>query len=534
MISSADKNKDKDKDQEDEVFDLDGRLSAVSPAAAGTGAGAATPLRILMATEYLPPFVSGIANRCKNLVKGYREHGHSVTVFGPPGSDCDVPVVSIVNPFYDQQRMFLLPPFWLMLQLLNPFHEVQYDIAHIVGPLAAPFLFVLPLLRLRGVKIYVSYHVYLEFYKQKYFNELLGMFLEGLFIVLYFIPLVYFADVVGIPSKTADSCVFKYSKRIHYMRSGLDTAVFKPKPEHHFPAEDDYLHPSAPPAPLPIPSSLKPFETDPHPSTPMTRRQTSLVHKLHTQTKTKTAAPVLVYVGRLAVEKNVEFLIRAMEHPCLSTAKLVIVGDGPARASLEQTAREVAGSQGVYSAPPDTPHIDVSNGTVKSHSGARVLFAGMVHNEQIISTYYANADVFVSASASETFGFTVAEAMACGTPSVMVRSGAFRSVYRMIDGWMFEDMDMEDYVGRVGRVVSDGILARRVARRVAVRQFGVMGAVKDLLKTYEMCVNGVFWEEEGLKKGGSATAAAAAALASSGTANNNLSPSHTAVDKKLN
>ncbi|KAJ3029250.1 UNVERIFIED_CONTAM: Sulfoquinovosyl transferase sqd2 [Siphonaria sp. JEL0065] len=526
MISS------KDKDQEDEVFDLDGRLSSVSPAAAGTQTGG-KPLRILMATEYLPPFVSGIANRCKNLVKGYREHGHHVTVYGPPGSDCDIQVVSIVNPFYDQQRLFFLPPFLLILQLLNPFQEVQYDIAHIVAPMAAPFLFVLPLLRLRGVKIYVSYHVLLEFYKQKYFNELLGMFLEGLFIVLYFIPLVYFADVVGIPSKTADSCVYKYSKRIHYMRSGLDTTVFKPVPEHHFPAEDDYLHPTAPPAPLPIPSSLKPFESDPHPSTPMTRRQTSLVHKLHTQTSTKTVAPVLVYVGRLAVEKNVEFLIRALDHPCLATAKLVIVGDGPARPSLEAAARETVGPSKVYSAPLDSSHIDVSKGSVAAHPAARVLFAGMVHNEQLISTYYANADVFVSASASETFGFTVAEAMACGTPSVMVRSGAFRSVYRMIDGWMFEDMDTEDYAGRVGRVVADGILARRVARRVAVRQFGVMGAVKDLLKTYEMCVQGVFWEEEGLKKGGADTALAAAALATAG-AKPNVSPSHAAVDKKTN
>jgi hypothetical protein len=62
------------------------------------------PLRILFATEYLPPFISGISNRCKNLINGYREEGHQVTVFSAKGTDCDVVVPSIANPLYNQQR----------------------------------------------------------------------------------------------------------------------------------------------------------------------------------------------------------------------------------------------------------------------------------------------------------------------------------------------------------------------------------------------------------------------------------------------
>ncbi|KAJ3054803.1 Sulfoquinovosyl transferase sqd2, partial [Rhizoclosmatium hyalinum] len=302
-------------------------------------------------------------------------------------------------------------------------------------------------------------------------------------------------------------------------------------PEHHFPDEDDFLNPTVTPPPLPALASLNPYDTHLHPHTPMTERQTKLIHNLHTQNKTKTYAPVLVYVGRLAVEKNIEFLIRALEHPSLSTAKLVIVGDGPSRSALEAIARETVGNDQVYSALPSETHVDVSHGRVASHPRARVLFAGMVHNENVTSTYYANADVFVSASSSETFGFTVAEAMACGTPSVMVRGGAFRSVYRMIDGWMFEEMDVDDYAGRIGRVVADGLVARRHARRVAVSHFGVMGAVKDLLKTYDMCLQGVFWEEEGLKKGGSETAAAAVALSA---ANSAKPASEEPKDKKKN
>ena len=61
-------------------------------------------LRILFATEYLPPFVSGISNRCKNWINGYREEGHKVTVCSVEGSECDIVAPSIANPFYNHQR----------------------------------------------------------------------------------------------------------------------------------------------------------------------------------------------------------------------------------------------------------------------------------------------------------------------------------------------------------------------------------------------------------------------------------------------
>ncbi|KAI9332146.1 hypothetical protein DFJ73DRAFT_764768 [Zopfochytrium polystomum] len=443
------------------------------------------PLRILMATEYLPPFVSGIANRCKNLIKGYREHGHIVTVAGPAGTEADIVVPSVPNIFYNLQRIFILPPPTLLFQLLDFSSEVPYDIVHIVAPLCLSFLLLLPLFKLRGVKIYVSYHVYLEYYKQLYFgdNMILGMFLEGIFTIFYFIPLVWFAHTVGIPSKTADYVVFKYSRRIHYMKSGLDVKVFSPLPENYC-AEDDSMDA----APLPIPQSLLPtpgFDTT---IAPLSHEQSL------TSPNSIKQFPVFVYVGRLAVEKNVEFLITSLKHPSLQTASLVIVGDGPIRPALEALAADTVGAGEVYS------YDDVSaeprpfglgaDGTV-SGKRYRVLFVGMVRNEREVSTgYYARADVFVSASGSETFGFTVAEAMACGTPAVVVRSGAFATVYGMIDGWMFEEENVDDYAGRIVRVLKDGMLARRVARRVAVRGFSVDSAIRDLLKTYEWCVDG--------------------------------------------
>ncbi|KAI8832552.1 hypothetical protein BC829DRAFT_448936 [Chytridium lagenaria] len=439
------------------------------------------PLRILLATEYLPPFVSGIANRCKNLAQGYRENGHDVTVMGPHGTDADVVVYSAPNIFYPAQRMFIFPPLSLLFQLFNFFEEIPYDIVHVVSPLCLAFVFLLPIFKLRGVKIYVSYHVLLEYYSRFYFgdNKILIMFLEGIYSFLYFIPLVWFADVVGIPSKTADWPVFKFSKRIHYMKSGLNTDIFRPTPQHYHPIDDE---PTAPP--LPIPPSLLPASGASCTSTPMTHADSLHHHPT-------TSSPVLLYVGRLAPEKNVEFLITALRHPTLLTTTLVIVGDGPQKPLLESLAVEVVGRENVH------VHVDHGEKVLGRYADGfvngrkfRVVFAGMIHDEKDIATYYSRVDAFVSASGSETFGFTVAEAMSCGTPSIVVRAGAFATVYRMIDGWMFQENDVDDYAARLGRVLADGGMARRVARRVAVNGFSVKSAVRDLLRMYEWIVDG--------------------------------------------
>jgi 1,2-diacylglycerol 3-alpha-glucosyltransferase len=202
-------------------------------------------------------------------------------------------------------------------------------------------------------------------------------------------------------------------------------------------------------------------------------------------------SPLLVFVGRLAIEKNIPFLLHALTHPSLSTAHLLIVGDGPERARLENLSGELVGVDNVYSHPANSS-IGVEQ-VVEIAKGKRVVFSGMVYNETDIARYYGVGDVFVSASASETFGFTVAEgmrlyllfsALACGSPSVCVRSGAFREVYKVIDDWMYEEDNTDDFCGKVRGCLELGQGARRRAREIAVREFTIDAAVGDLLGAY--------------------------------------------------
>lgn len=89
--------------------------------------------------------------------------------------------------------------------------------------------------------------------------------------------------------------------------------------------------------------------------------------------------PILLYVGRVAVEKNIEAFLSS---PYPGTK--VVVGDGPARADLEAKF-------------PDS------------------LFLGKRIGRELAGCY-ANADVFVFPSKTDTFGLVMIEALACGTP----------------------------------------------------------------------------------------------------------------------
>jgi glycosyltransferase involved in cell wall biosynthesis len=93
---------------------------------------------------------------------------------------------------------------------------------------------------------------------------------------------------------------------------------------------------------------------------------------------------VVLYVGRLALEKNLELAVaayRAMQR-CSAAVQFIVVGDGPLRAPLQK-------------AHPD------------------LIFCGMQTGEQL-ARHYASADVFLFPSETETFGNVTLEAMASG------------------------------------------------------------------------------------------------------------------------
>jgi glycosyltransferase involved in cell wall biosynthesis len=147
---------------------------------------------------------------------------------------------------------------------------------------------------------------------------------------------------------------------------------------------------------------------------------------------------LLLYVGRLSSEKQVEHLKAVLEH--VPGTRLALVGDGPAREDLQ-----------AYFA------------------GTATKFVGYLKGEAL-SQAYASADIFVFPSAIETFGLVVVEAMAAGLPVVASRVGGVRDVVQDgVNGFSFESGDIAGLVAGVRALASDR--ARMKAMGWAARTF---------------------------------------------------------------
>ena len=124
---------------------------------------------------------------------------------------------------------------------------------------------------------------------------------------------------------------------------------------------------------------------------------------------------VLVSVGRLAEEKNLDELLALRAELGNAPVTLLLVGDGPDRVRLEGAAA------GLGLTAPD------------------VVFAGMVPAEQV-ADWYQLGDLFVSASTSETQGLTYVEALAAGVPVLCRADPCLEGVIREGEnGWTYRD-----------------------------------------------------------------------------------------------
>jgi glycosyltransferase involved in cell wall biosynthesis len=144
-------------------------------------------------------------------------------------------------------------------------------------------------------------------------------------------------------------------------------------------------------------------------------------------------ARLLLYVGRLAIEKRVDWLRPVLD--ALPDVRLAIVGDGPARAELEEL-----------------------------FEGTPILFTGYLQGEDL-SHAYASADIFCFPSASETFGNVVLEAMASGLPVIAPNSGGQVDHIRHCEnGLLFPADDGEALVKMAARLVTDESKTRQMGQ----------------------------------------------------------------------
>lgn len=178
--------------------------------------------------------------------------------------------------------------------------------------------------------------------------------------------------------------------------------------------------------------------------------------------------PTVLYVGRLEARKGISYLLEAFKtvKAAVPTCRLVIVGNGGLMSTLKSTAEKLG--------------LDETD----------VLFEGFVPSE-VLPAYYQAATVFCSPStANESFGITLAEAMAAGTPVVATSvNGSATLGSDHANGLVVPVEDANALAGALLRILLSPDLAAEIATsaREYARRYDWANVVSHLVEYYEEC-----------------------------------------------
>jgi len=306
-------------------------------------------MKVVMVSDVYFPRINGVSTSIETFRTDLAAEGVVVELVAP---DYPQPHDSTTAWRVPSRRVPFDPEDRLMMrrqldQMLGKVTESGVDLIHIQTPFAAHYAGVRSA-RQRGVPVLTTYHTHFEEYIHHYLPLLPRRMLAGI--------ARHVArsqcnglDAVVVPSGAMRDTLTRYgvTAPLHVLPTGIPIAQFASGNGSRFRSRHD------------IPPDR----------------------------------PLALYVGRVAHEKNIGFLLDAMTHAIRQLPKLmlVIAGEGPALAGLRQqaAARKLAD---------------------------HVCFVGYLDRKTELPDCYAAADVFAFASCTETQGLVLLEAMAAGLP----------------------------------------------------------------------------------------------------------------------
>lgn len=316
-------------------------------------------MRIALFTETFLPKVDGIVTRLRHTVDHLQRSGNQVLVIAPDGGITEYKGAKVYGvsgfplPLYPELKMALPRP-----AIGYTLEEFKPDIIHVVNPavLGLAGIFYSKILK---IPLVASYHTHLPQYLQHYG---LGM-LEGFLWEL--LKGAHNQAALNLCTSTAmiEELTAHGIERVDLWQRGVDTELFHP--------------------------DLASVEM---------RSRLSQNHP---------ESPLLLYVGRLSAEKEIERIKPILE--AIPQARLALVGDGPHRQALQ-----------------------------KHFAGTNTYFVGYLIGQELGSAF-ASADAFIFPSRTETLGLVLLEAMAAGCPVVAARSGGIPDIVTDgVNGYLFE------------------------------------------------------------------------------------------------
>jgi 1,2-diacylglycerol 3-alpha-glucosyltransferase len=383
-------------------------------------------MNILFISDVFFPRVNGVSTSINTFAAELRALGHEVTLIAPSYTDEDKQEEWIVR--VPSHKIYFDPEDRLMnfgkLKALLPWiRDKHFDVIHIHTPFTAHYVGIHFGKKL-DIPVVETYHTFFEDYLHHYL-PFIPQFISRKLARTISRRQCNAVDGIVSPSKPMLDVLKQYGIKTpaEVVATGLDDSSFASVDGEHFRMSHDI---------------------------PLTQ-------------------PMLLFVGRVAHEKNIGFLLEMHEelikkHP---DALLVITGEGPAEESIKHSIDKLG----------------ISN---------KVRMIGYLDRSHELIACYKAADIFVFASKSETQGLVLLEAMAQGTAVVAIAELGTKSILIEGEGVLIAKDDINDFADKVSILLSDAPKRQMIGekgRQYAKEKWGAGVLAKKVAKFYKSTIN---------------------------------------------
>ena len=383
-------------------------------------------MNILFISDVFFPRVNGVSTSINTFATELRALGHQVTLIAPSYTDEDKQEEWIVR--VPSHKIYFDPEDRLMnfgkLKALLPWiRDKHFDVIHIHTPFTAHYVGIHFGKKL-DIPVVETYHTFFEDYLHHYL-PFIPQFISRKLARTISRRQCNAVDGIVSPSKPMLDVLKQYGIKTpaEVVATGLDESSFANVDGEHFRMSHDI---------------------------PLTQ-------------------PMLLFVGRVAHEKNIGFLLEMhveliKNHP---DALLVITGEGPAEESIKQSIEKLV----------------ISN---------KVRMIGYLDRGHELIACYKAADIFVFASKSETQGLVLLEAVAQGTAVVAIAELGTKSILIEGEGVLIAKDDINDFADKVSALLSDAPKRQMIGekgRQYAQEKWTAGILAKKVAKFYKSAIN---------------------------------------------
>jgi glycosyltransferase involved in cell wall biosynthesis len=379
-------------------------------------------MRIGMFTDTYTPQINGVVTSINSFTEELQKLGHEVFIFAPQIKDA----VKKDNVFYFKSIKYApLPEHNIAYSLsghLQTFKDLQLDILHSHTPFSLGWLALYLAKQYRLPLVHTYHTLFIEYvhYVPTALGRQIGVWLSTNASRRY----CHSCDLTIVPSEAMRLELQKYGVlseidviptgvNENFKESGVAQSVLQ---RHNIPAGTD----------------------------------------------------LIAYAGRLAKEKNIEFLLHMYKEILKGRTNILfaIIGDGPHRPLLEKLATDLG---------------------LKD----KIIFTGYISDKSELASWYKAVRVFVFSSLTETQGLVILEAMSVGTPVVAVDAMGISDIIHQNTGGLASGLDVSEFALKLTRLLSDKELYRQKSAEALqlARKLSMSNMTRRLLANYQRLID---------------------------------------------